>query len=117
MVRAICGVQVRNAKRSMNLMSMLGLDGTIDQLKMASSVCWYGHVLSREVGHVLRRALDIEVEVQWKKGRTKCTCQYLVADESMRIVIYILNYIYMIIYNSKNLFRFICTFLTKTACC
>ena len=32
---------------------------------------WYGHVLRREVGHVLRRALDFEVEGQRMKWRTK----------------------------------------------
>ena len=36
---------------------------------MANSICWYGYVLRREDGHVLRRALDIEVEGQRKKWR------------------------------------------------
>ena len=45
-------------KRSTNLMFMLGLHETIDQLAMANSVGWYDHVLRREVGHVLKRALD-----------------------------------------------------------
>ena len=30
---------------------------------------WYGNVLRREDGHVLRRALDFEAEGQRKKGR------------------------------------------------
>ena len=47
---------------------MLGLKKSIDQLAMANSVHWYGHVLRREDGHVLRRALDFEVEGQRKKG-------------------------------------------------
>ena len=51
------------------LMSMLGLSETIDQLAMANSVRWYGHVLRREDGHVLRRALDFYIEGQRKKGR------------------------------------------------
>ena len=29
---------------------------------MANSVCWYGHVFRREDGHVLRRALDFDVD-------------------------------------------------------
>ena len=45
---------------------MLGLDERIDQLAMASSVHWYGHVLRRE--------LDFEVEGHRKKGRPKRTC-------------------------------------------
>ena len=52
---------------------MLGLCETIDQLAMVSSVRWYGHVLRRVDGRVLRRALDFEVEGQRKKGRPKRT--------------------------------------------
>ena len=58
-------------KRSMDLMSMLGLNETIDQLAMVSCVCWHGHVLGREDGNVIRRALDLEVEGQRRKGRLK----------------------------------------------
>ena len=61
MVRAMCGSQLKNI-RARNLMLMLGLNETKDQLTMANSVHWYGHMLSREDGHVLRRALDIECE-------------------------------------------------------
>ena len=43
-------------------MFMLVLHETIDQLAMSNSVRWYCHVLRREDGHVLRRALDFEVE-------------------------------------------------------
>ena len=41
----------------------------MDQLVMANSVHWYGHVLRREDGHVLRMALDFELETKrtWKK--------------------------------------------------
>ena len=41
-------------KRSTDLMLMLGSNETIDQLVMANSVRWYGHVLSREDCHVIR---------------------------------------------------------------
>ena len=49
-------------KRSMDLIFMLGLKETMDQLAMASSVHWYGHLLRRENGHVLRMALDFEAK-------------------------------------------------------
>ena len=39
---------------------MFGLKETIDRLSMANSNYWYGHVLRREDGHVLRRALYLE---------------------------------------------------------
>ena len=54
-----------------DLMSMLSMKETIDQLAMANSVRWHGHVLRREDGHILRRALHFENEGQRKKGRPK----------------------------------------------
>ena len=49
-------------------MLMLGLNGTMDQLVMANSACWYGYVLWIEDYHVLRRALDSEFDGQKNKG-------------------------------------------------
>ena len=69
MDRAMCGVQLKVRKRSTDLMFLLGLKETIDQLAMANSVHWYSHVLRIEDGHVLRRALDFYVEGQRKKVR------------------------------------------------
>ena len=70
--RSMVRAQLKDSKRSTHLMFMLCLSETIDQLAMANSVRWYGHVL-REDGHVLRRALDFEVGGQRKKGRPKWT--------------------------------------------
>ena len=85
MVKAMLGVQPKDRKRSTDLMFMLGLNETIDQLAMANSDQWYGHVLRREEGHVLRRALDYEIEDQRKKGRPKMTWQRQVEQESMNV--------------------------------
>ena len=52
---------------------------------MANSICWYSHVLRREDGHILRRALDIEVEGQRKKGRSKRTWKMYVEIESVMV--------------------------------
>ena len=71
-------------KRSTDLMFMLGLIETIDQLAMANSVRWYGHVLRREDGHVWRRALDFDIG-QRKKGRLKRTWKKQVDEESVKI--------------------------------
>ena len=38
MVKAMCGVQLKDRKRSTDLMLMLGLKETIDQLAIANSV-------------------------------------------------------------------------------
>ena len=64
---------------------MLIFNSTIDQLAMAYSVRWYVHVLRREDGHILRRALDIEVDGQRKKGRPKRTWKRQVVEESVKI--------------------------------
>ena len=45
----------------------LGWNETIDQLAKANSVCWYGHVLRREDGHVFLNTLDFEAEIQRKE--------------------------------------------------
>ena len=85
MVRAMCGVLLKDGKISMDLMFMLGLNESMDQLAIANSVRWCGHVLRREDGHVLRRALDFEVEDQRKKGRPKRTWKKQVDGESMKV--------------------------------
>ena len=54
-------------------------------MALANSVHWYGHVLSREYCHVLRRALDFEVEGQRKKGRPKRTLKKQVEVESVNV--------------------------------
>ena len=64
-------------------MLMLGLRETIEQLAMANSVIWYGHVLRREDGNVLRRELNFYGEGQRKKGRLKRTWKKRVEEESM----------------------------------
>ena len=73
MVKAMCGVQLNDRKKYMDLIFMLGLNETIDELAMANRLCWYDHVLRREDGKVLRRALDFEVEDEMKKRRLKRT--------------------------------------------
>ena len=75
MVRTVCEVQLKDRKRYTNLMFMLGLVEAIDQLAMANNFRWYGHVLRREDGRVLRRSLDYEIEGQRKKGRPKRSCK------------------------------------------
>ena len=63
----------KDRKRARVLMSVLDSNETMDLLVMGNSVRCYGHVLRREDGRVLSRALDFEVERQRKKGRPKRT--------------------------------------------
>ena len=85
MARGMFGVQLKDREKSTDLMFMLGLSGTIDQLVIANSVRWYGHVSRREDCHVLRRPLDFEVEGQRKKGRVKRTWKKQVDEESVKV--------------------------------
>ena len=43
------------------------------KLVMANSMCWFGHVLRRAGGYVLRRPLEFKAEDQKKMGRPKRT--------------------------------------------
>ena len=83
MVGVVCGVKLRDRRRSRDLMLMLGLNETVEHLVMASSVHWYGHVLRSDDSYVLRRALDVEVEGQRKKVRLKRTWKKQVEEESV----------------------------------
>ena len=85
MVRAMCRVQLKDIKKSADFMFMLGLSETIDQLVMANSVRWCGHVLRREDGHVLIPTLNCEVEGQWKKVRPETTQTKQVEEESVKV--------------------------------
>ena len=85
MVKAMCGVQLTDRKRSKDLMFILSLKETMDQLAMANSVRWYGHVLRRDDGRVLCRVLDFEVENHMMKWKLKRTWKKQVVDESVKI--------------------------------
>ena len=63
MVRAICRVQLKDGKIAEVMMLILGLNETMDQLALANSVRWYGFFL--------RRALEFEVEDEWKRAKSK----------------------------------------------
>ena len=52
---------------------------------MADSVCWYGHMLRRDDGHVLRMALHFEVLGQRQKGRPKRTWKNQVEEGSVKV--------------------------------
>ena len=49
-------------------MSLLGLKNTLDGLVRASGMRWYGYVLRRDNGDVLRRVLYFEVAGRREHG-------------------------------------------------
>ena len=50
-----------------------GLKDTLHRLARAGGVQWYGHVLRRNNGDVLRKALDFEVAGRRGRGRPNMT--------------------------------------------
>ena len=51
----------------------MDLEDTLDRLARASGVRWYGRVLRRNNGNVLRRALDFERTGRRGRGRPNMT--------------------------------------------
>ena len=70
-VRAMCGAKLMEKKRTEELMEILGLKERAVRMAKANGVRWYGHVLRRDDGHVLRKALEFEVRGKRKPGRPK----------------------------------------------
>ena len=66
-------------------MEMLGLKKTMVQMAKANEVRWYGHVLRRDDGHVLRKALEFEEKGKRKRGRLKMTWKMQVEKESKSV--------------------------------
>ena len=81
----MCRVHLADRKRAVDLVLIFGLNEGIDLLPMASRVRWYGHVLRREDGHVLRRAFEFEVEGQRKKGILMRRWKKQVEEESVKV--------------------------------
>ena len=68
MVKALCGTKLMERRRTEDLMEMLGLKETVVQMAKVNGVRWYGHVLRRDDGHVVRKALEFEVKGKMKQG-------------------------------------------------
>ena len=68
MMRAICGAKLMEKKKTEGLMEMLGLREAAVQMAKANGVRWYRHVLRRDDGNVLRKALEFEVRGKRMQG-------------------------------------------------
>ena len=58
---------------------------TVVQIAKANGVRWYGYVLRRDDGHVLRKALEFEVKGKGKRGQPKKTWKMQVEKESKSV--------------------------------
>ena len=77
MVRAMFGAKLMEKKKTEDLMEILGLKETVVQMAKANGVRWYGHVL--------RKALEFEVQVKRKGGRPKKMWKMQVEKESKSV--------------------------------
>ena len=85
MLRAMCGVKLMDKKITKELMEMLGLVESLEMIAKANAVRWYGHVLRREDGNILRKALDLEVMGKRRRGRPKSTWKRKVEEEVKKL--------------------------------
>ena len=58
---------------------------TVGQITKANGVRWYKHVLRRDDGHVLRKALKFKVKGKRKRGLPKKTWKMQVEKESKSV--------------------------------
>ena len=79
------GVKLIEKRRGQELMSLLGLIGTLDKLARVSGVRWNRHVLGRNTGDVLRRALNFEVAGRRRPGRPNMTWKKKLKNISIRL--------------------------------
>ena len=86
-MRNMCKLKLMDKKSIKDLMQMLDLSETIDQLAKANSVRWYGHVLRKDKSNFLRRALDFKVKGTRKRGRPKKIWLKAVVEQSRKIAL------------------------------
>ena len=58
---------------------------TVVQMAKVNRVRWYGHVLRRDDGHVLRKVLEFKVKGKRKRGRPRKTWKMQVEKESRSV--------------------------------
>ena len=68
----MCGMKLVDKKITKDLMQVMDLEETIDQLQKTNTVCWYGHVLRKDNNKIMQM-LDIRVKGTSKIGRLKTT--------------------------------------------
>ena len=85
MVRAMCGAKLMEKKRKEDLMETSGLKETVVQMAKANGVRWYGQLLRRNDGHILRKALEFEVKGKRKRELSKKTWKTQVEKESKSV--------------------------------
>ena len=84
MVRRMCGVRLRDRKRSSEMMAIAGLCEDIVVLVRRSRLRWYGHVLRRTEDGGTREVLEVVVPGKVGKGQPKLSWQEEVEKDMAR---------------------------------
>ena len=63
-------------------MPMLGVTVPVERMVRAAAIRWYGHVLRRDEGDILKEALNFEVIGKRKRGRPMATWKSRLKIES-----------------------------------
>ena len=85
MIRRICGVSLREKKRSEELGKMIGLVDDIVTIVVRSRLRWYGHVQRREESAGIRKVLDLDVSGRRPRGRPNLTWEELVERDMKEV--------------------------------
>ena len=67
----MCGVKLRDRKRTGEVMSMLGLCDDIVTVVRQSRLRWYCHVMRRDMTNGIRRVLDVDIGGVVEQGRPR----------------------------------------------
>ena len=82
MVRWMCGVSLREKKRSESLRNMMGIEG-VKEVMARSRLRWLGHVLRIDEDDWLKKCMNFEVEGIKGRGRPKMTWSEVI-EKDMR---------------------------------
>ena len=81
----MCGVKLRDRKRTRELMSMLGLYDYIVASVGQSRLRWYGDVMRKEVAYGIRRVLDVNIAEVVGQGRTRLEWRQAVEKDVLKM--------------------------------
>ena len=77
--------EINGKKSTKDLMQILDLNETMDQLVKANSQRWHGHVLRKDKNNFLSRALDLKANGTRKRGRPTKTWLKAVVEQSRKV--------------------------------
>ena len=83
MARKHFGVTFTANKTAKDIMYILGLNKTVDQLPRVVSMHWYGHVLRKKEGRILCGNLEFDVENQSDEGRHNRILERKVVEDNL----------------------------------